>query len=75
MSACRSCEHSTLPIDAGEAASSSELQEPAAKHLQMYPAFVTSVVMTGKAGEAAVQGDLDLLPALARSDVEDATAG
>ena len=52
-----------------------ELQEPAAKQLPMYPTFVTSVVMPGDGGAAAVQGDLDLLPALARSDVEDATAG
>ena len=50
-----------------------ELQELGAKQLPMYPAFVTSVVMP--AAPAAVQGDLGLLPALARSDVEDVTAG
>ncbi|OLP86998.1 hypothetical protein AK812_SmicGene31832 [Symbiodinium microadriaticum] len=53
----------------GEVASSLELQEPGAKQLPMYPTFVTSVVMP--AAPAAVQGDLGLLPALARSDVEE----
>ncbi|CAE7819039.1 unnamed protein product [Symbiodinium necroappetens] len=53
------------------AASSMELQEPGAKQLPMYPAFITSVLMPGNGGAAAVQRDLDLLPALARSDVEE----
>ncbi|CAE7767203.1 unnamed protein product [Symbiodinium necroappetens] len=46
-----------------------ELQEPGAKQLPMYPAFITSVVMPE--APAAVQGDLGLVPALARSDVEE----
>ncbi|CAE7221218.1 unnamed protein product, partial [Symbiodinium necroappetens] len=58
-----------LEAGAGEVASSMELQEPGARQLPMYPAFVTSVVML--AAPAAVQGDLGLLPALARSDVEE----
>ncbi|CAE7208953.1 FBXL2, partial [Symbiodinium microadriaticum] len=61
-----------LEAGAGEAASSLELQqEPGAKQLPMYPTFITSVVMPGKGGAAAVRGDLGLLPALARSDVEE----
>ncbi|CAE7358498.1 unnamed protein product [Symbiodinium necroappetens] len=60
-----------LEAGAGEVASSLELQEPGAKQLPMYPTFVTSVVMLGAGGAAAVQGDLGLLPALARSDVEE----
>ncbi|CAE7805864.1 unnamed protein product, partial [Symbiodinium necroappetens] len=60
-----------LEAGAGEAASSMELQEPVAKQLPMHPVFVTSVVMPGEAGAAAVQGDLGLLPALARSDIEE----
>ena len=70
---CRSSERSTLPIDAGEAASSTELQEHGAAKLQMYPSFVTSVLMANAALE--VQQDGNLLPALARSDAEDAAAG
>ncbi|CAE7678881.1 unnamed protein product [Symbiodinium necroappetens] len=69
-----------LEAAAGEAASSMELQgwfpggcwakqEPGAKQLPMYPAFITSVVMPE--APAAVQGDFGLLPALARSDVEE----
>ncbi|CAE7560842.1 unnamed protein product [Symbiodinium necroappetens] len=70
-SVCRSPERRTLPIHAGEAASSTGSDSSAGSQLPMYPAFITSVVMPGEGGTAAVQGDLDLLPALAGSDVEE----